>query len=94
MRIYRNTFPNWKTNSNLLNVSGCRISKSMCPAGDNGKTRKLLEIDKKMIRILLGIPKGHAAIGSFTYKFVLPHQDYCRSCQDIEQTELLRRILC
>ena len=64
----------------------------------NVSLRKLAVSDQSesqatTIRTLTEILMEHYVIGNFADNVSLPHQDYCRSCQDVVETESVQKLL-
>ncbi|XP_055856174.1 uncharacterized protein LOC129919340 [Episyrphus balteatus] len=78
----------WKTRDD------CIISRSLWPKTNEKETRYLLSLSKKNIRVLIGVLTGHCAIGTMAIRMGVFAPDFCRSCQDVEEIESIKHLLC
>ena len=60
--------------------------QNYCPAVDRGRTTTLVKFNNRAVRIL----KEHCTCGRFAEHLVMPHQNYCRSCLDVKETESMQ----
>ena len=78
-----------KANRGWFNMTGCRISKFLCPAVNSERTRELLELDT-----LIRIPIQDGPIGNIADKFGVFHGDNCRGYHDVKKTKSVQYLLC
>ncbi|XP_055857796.1 uncharacterized protein LOC129920526 [Episyrphus balteatus] len=78
----------WKTRDD------CSIAISLWPKINEKGTRYILSLSKKNIRILIGVLTGHCAIGTMAIRMGVFSPDFCRSCQDEEEIESIKHLLC
>lgn len=76
-----------------VSLSDCRISRTLWPLPDPGRTKILLGFGKRTVGMLIGILTGHCAIGRMAVRWGYSREDYCRSCGD-EEEESVQHMLC
>ena len=83
-----------KSSSTWTNRSDCRISRALWPDLDKAGTLLLLGLDKGTLRTVIGILTGHCHIRSRTFLWERGTPDFCRLCEEEDETETVEHIIC
>jgi hypothetical protein len=86
-RAFRLASHRWET------IEGCRVTRSLWPTYDRGKTTYLLSLDRESLRLLVGAISGHC-LGAMATRMGLGGNDLCRICGDKEAKESIEHLLC
>ncbi|XP_058978632.1 uncharacterized protein LOC109613882 [Musca domestica] len=79
---------------NWLSGRGCIISKKIWPVNSERRSRSLLSMTKLDLKLVVGLITGHCNIKAMTSKWGGDDTEYCRLCQDEEETETVEHLLC
>lgn len=74
--------------------STCATTRLTWPEWNMGRTKRLLQLNRKDVRSLIGVLTGHCLIGRHASRLGAPYHDYCRSCQEVEEEESVEHLLC
>ncbi|OFC59623.1 hypothetical protein BBW68_14995 [Candidatus Erwinia dacicola] len=72
----------------------CSTSRLTWQEWSVSRTNRLLKFKRNDIRTLIGVLTGHCLIGRHASRLGVPYNDYCRSCQEVEEEETVKHLLC
>ena len=86
----------------VINIAECQWNQSLtCSTSrqtwqewNMSRTCRLLKFKRNDIRTLVGVLTGHCLIGRHASRLGAPYNDYCRSCQEVEEEETIKHLLC
>ena len=87
-RAIRMTDVRWSKSAN------CENSRHIWPHMNLTRSRNLLEFTRSEVSLLISVLTGHCLIGDYAKKLQFKFNDYCRSCNDVEERETIKHLLC
>lgn len=76
------------------NLSTCRTARLMWAGYHHGRTKLLLSGSRTETKNLVSVLTGHWTIGDHARRLGLSANDFCRSCNEAEEAETVRHLLC
>lgn len=67
-------------------TSRCRQSKEGMPSLDHKLTKRLLRLDRKDLRLMVGTITGHCSLNKHFYTLGITDSLLCRACMETEET--------
>ena len=82
----------------VINLAESRWSQSLTSSTSRqtwqewsvSRTNRLKKFKRNDIRTLVGVLTGHCLIGRHASRLGVPYNDYCRSCQEVEEEETVK----
>lgn len=87
--VYKSTIQDWsiaKTKSNWDQISELRHSKEVIPSVSKNKTKQLLQLSRRQLKIITEIMTGHGHFNKHLFNLRISQTDICRFCNDDKET--------
>lgn len=72
----------------------CVHARQMWPRLDTKRSLTLLSLSRSDASLIVSVMTGHCLIGKHAMRLKAPANDYCRSCEDEEEDESIKHLLC